>query len=217
MARAIWSGTISFGLVSIPVGLFSATEDHTVHFHQFQRGTSDRVRVQRVNERTGEEVEFADIVKGAEVGDGEYVVVEPDDLDAIAPGRSQALEISDFVELADIDPVYFQRTYWLAPTAEQHAKPYALLRQAMSEGGKAGVGTFVMRGKEYLAAIRADRAVLALAHAAFRRRDPGSRGRAGQRAVAADHGGPEGAADGTAADRLDDHRMEARAVQRHLP
>ncbi|WP_246394506.1 non-homologous end joining protein Ku [Pseudonocardia pini] len=174
MARAIWTGTISFGLVSIPVGLFSATEDHTVGFHQFERGTSDRVRIQRVNERTGEEVEYSDIVKGAEVGDGEYVIVEPDELDSIAPGRSQSLEISDFVDLADIDPVFFQRTYWLAPTAEAHAKPYALLRRAMADGGKAAVGTFVMRGKEYLAAVRSDGDVLALhtLHFADEVRDP---------------------------------------------
>ncbi|MCU1654521.1 MAG: repair protein, partial [Pseudonocardia sp.] len=85
MARAIWTGSITFGLVSIPVGLFSATEDHTVHFHQFQRDTSDRIRNQRVNERTGKEVEYADIVKGADVGDGEHVIVEPDELDSIAP------------------------------------------------------------------------------------------------------------------------------------
>jgi DNA end-binding protein Ku len=174
VARAIWTGSITFGLVSISVGLFSATDDHTVHFHQFQRGTSDRVRNQRVNERTGKEVEFADIVKGADVGDGEHVVVEPDELDAIAPGRSRSLEISDFVDLEEIDPIFFQRTYWLAPTAEQYAKPYALLRQAMADGNRAAIGTFVMRGKEYLVAIRADREVLALEtlHFADEIRDP---------------------------------------------
>ena len=142
--------------------MFSATEDHTIHFHQFQRGTSDRVRNKRVNERTGREVEFDDIVKGADVGDGEHVIVEPDELDSVAPGRSRSLEISEFVDLDEIDPIYFQRTYWLAPTGDEYARPYALLRQAMNATNRAAIGTFVMRGKEYLAAIRADGDVLAM-------------------------------------------------------
>jgi DNA end-binding protein Ku len=162
MARAIWTGSISFGLVSIPVGLFSATDDHTIHFHQFERGTSDRVRNKRVNERTGDEVDFADIVKGADVGGGEHVIVEPDELDAIAPGRSRDLDISDFVDLDEIDPIYFQKTYWLAPTAEQYSRPYALLLAAMTRTNRAAIGTFVMRGKQYLAAIRPHGKVLAL-------------------------------------------------------
>jgi DNA end-binding protein Ku len=162
MARAIWTGSISFGLVSIPVGLFSATDDHTVHFHQFERGTSDRVRNKRVNERTGDEVDFNDIVKGADMGGGEHVIVEPDELEAIAPGRSRDLAISDFVDLDEIDPLYFQKTYWLAPTAEQYSRPYALLLAAMTQTNRAAIGMFVMRGKQYLAAIRPDRNVLAL-------------------------------------------------------
>ncbi|MBW0104393.1 Ku protein, partial [Pseudonocardia sp. KRD291] len=162
MARAIWTGAITFGLVSIPVGVFAATEDHTVHFHQFQRGSSDRVRNQRVNERTGEQVEYGDIVKGADIGDGEHVVVDPDELDAIAPGRSQSLEISDFVDLDEIDPLYFQRTYWLAPTRDGDAGPYGLLLQAMTDTNRAAIGSFVMRNKQYLAAIRPDRDVLAM-------------------------------------------------------
>ncbi len=174
MARAIWTGSISFGLVSIPVGLFSATDDHTIHFHQFERGTSDRVRNKRVNERTGDEVDFADIVKGADVGDGEHVIVEPEELEAIAPGRSRDLEISDFVDLDEIDPLYFQKTYWLAPTAEQYSRPYALLLAAMTQTNRAAIGTFVMRGKQYLAAIRPDDNVLALEtlHFADEVRDP---------------------------------------------
>lgn len=162
MARAIWSGSINFGLVSIPVAMYSATEDHTVHFHQFQRGTADRIRYQRINERTGKEVDYADIVKGAEVGGGDYVIVEPEELDAIAPGRSRTLDITRFVDLNEIDPVYFQKTYWLAPTSEEYTRPYALLREAMARANRAGIATFVMRGKEYLAAIRADDGALAL-------------------------------------------------------
>jgi DNA end-binding protein Ku len=162
MARAIWTGAISFGLVSIPVGLFSATADHTVHFHQFERGTSDRIRYQRINERTGKEVEYSDIVKGKDIGGGEHVIVAPDELADIAPGRSRAIDISTFVDLDEIDPMFFQKTYWLAPTDEQYARPYALLREAMTRTNRAGIATFVMRGKEYLTALRADGDVLAL-------------------------------------------------------
>jgi DNA end-binding protein Ku len=162
MARAIWTGSISFGLVSIPVGLFTAVEDHTIHFHQFERGTSDRIRNRRVNERTGREVEYDDIVKGADIGGGEYVIVENDELDSVAPGRSRSLEITDFVRLDEIDPSYFQRTYWLAPSDERYSQPYALLLRAMMETHRAAIGTFVMRGKEYLVAIRPAGKVLAL-------------------------------------------------------
>ncbi|WP_369176042.1 non-homologous end joining protein Ku [Streptomyces mutabilis] len=174
MARAIWTGVITFGLVSVPVGLFTATEDHTVHFHQLQRGTSDRVRNRRVNERTGEEVATGDIVKGYEVGEGEYVVVEPDELDEIAPGRSRALEITDFVDLDRIAPVYFDRTYYVAPRGKEYLKVYGLLRTALAEAGKVGIATFVMRNRQYLTALRAEDEVLVLQtlHWADEVRDP---------------------------------------------
>src|SRR4051812_13005717 len=162
MARAIWSGAISFGLVSIPVELYSATQDHTVHFNQFQRGTSDRVRYKRVNERTGDEVEYGDIVKGREVGDGQFVLVEPAELDEIAPGRSRTIDINAFVDLDEIDPIFYQKTYWLAPAKKEFAKPYALLTKAMTDSNRAGIATFVMRGKQYLTAVRARNGVLAL-------------------------------------------------------
>ncbi|MFH8974432.1 Ku protein [Streptomyces sp. NPDC017890] len=174
MARAIWTGVITFGLVSVPVGLFSATQDHTVHFHQLQRGTSDRIRNRRVNQRTGEEVDPKDIVKGYEVGEGEYVVVEPEELEEIAPGRSRTLEITDFVELDGIAPVYFDRTYYVAPRGKEYLKVYELLRTALAEAGKAGVATFVMRNRQYLAALRAEDEVLVLQtlHWADEVRDP---------------------------------------------
>ncbi|MER6472686.1 Ku protein [Streptomyces collinus] len=176
MARAIWSGVITFGLVTVPVGLYTATEDHTVHFHQLQRGTSDRIRNRRVNERTGDEVGSGDIVKGFPVGEGEYVVVEPDELDEIAPGRSQTIDISDFVELEAIEPVYFDRTYYVAPRGKEYTKVYELLRAALAEGDKAGIATFVMRNKQYLTALRAEDKVLVLQtlHWADEVRDPGS-------------------------------------------
>jgi DNA end-binding protein Ku len=162
MARAIWTGYISFGLVSVPVGLYSATQEHEVDFHQFQRGTSDRIRYKRVNERTGREVDFDKIVKGHETSTGEYVMIEPEELDDIAPGRSRQLEISKFVDLAEIDPMHFQKSYYLAPSDQDNTSSYALLRDALGKTNRAGIASFVMRGKEYLAAIRADGQVLVL-------------------------------------------------------
>jgi len=162
MARSIWTGVITFGLVSVPVKLFSATHDHEVSFHQFQKDTSDRIRYQRVNERTGKEVDFDDIVKGADVGDGTYVMLDPDELESVAPGRSRSLEIHTFVEQADIDPIYYQKTYYLAPGSDETARTYALLRDAMADADRVAIGTLVMRGKEYLAAIRAHDALLVL-------------------------------------------------------
>jgi DNA end-binding protein Ku len=155
MARPIWTGVISFGLVSVPVKLYSATQEHEVSFHQFQKGTSDRIRYRRVNERTGKEVDYENIVKGADVGDGKYVMLDPDELDAVAPGRSRALEIHSFVDLDEVDPIFFQKSYYLAPGSEETRKTYVLLRDAMADANRAAIGTLVMRGKEYLAGIRA--------------------------------------------------------------
>jgi DNA end-binding protein Ku len=162
MARAIWSGYINFGLVSVPVGLYSATEEHEIDFHQFQKGTSDRIRYKRVNERTGREVPYEKIVKGHDVGGGEYVIVEPDELEDIAPGKSRSLEIDTFVDLDEIDPMHFQKSYYLAPSDSENASSYALLRDALAKTNRAGIAKFVMRGKEYLATIRADERVLVL-------------------------------------------------------
>ena len=162
MARAIWTGSLSFGLVNVPVGVYAATEDKTVHFNQLQRGTSDRIRNRRVNERTGEEVAISEIVKGFDLGGGRYVVVEPGELEAVEPGRSNTIEITDFVDLADIDPVFYKSAYYLAPKGKGSERAYALLRQAMAESGRVGIATFVMRGKQHLVAIRPDRQVLTL-------------------------------------------------------
>ncbi|HUN35108.1 MAG TPA: Ku protein [Trebonia sp.] len=162
MARAIWSGTLSFGLVTVPVELYSATEGHRPSFHQFAEGTTDRIRYQRVNERTGDEVGYSDIVKGADTGGGTYVLLEQDELDSVAPGQSRSLDIHTFVDLDEIDAIYFNKTYFLGPAGDAGAKPYALLRDAMGDSGKAAIASFVMRGKEYLAAVRADSGVLML-------------------------------------------------------
>jgi DNA end-binding protein Ku len=162
MARAIWSGVLTFGLVSVPVELYSATEAHGPVFHQFEKGTADRIRYQRVNERTTDEVEYSDIVKGAETGGRHYVMLDQEELDSVAPGRSRSMEIHTFVDLDDIDPIYFNKTYYLGPGGEETEKVYALLRAAMGDSDKAAIASFVMRGKEYLAAVRADGDLLAL-------------------------------------------------------
>jgi DNA end-binding protein Ku len=155
MARPIWTGSVAFGLVNVPVALYAATEDKTIHFNQFQAGTSDRIRYKRVNERTGREVKLDDIVRGHEVSKGHYVLVTDEELEAIDPGRSRTIDITDFADLAEIDPIYFQKAYYLAPRDEGAQRAYALLCRAMADTGKAGIATFVMHGKEYLAAIRA--------------------------------------------------------------
>ncbi|MFI7068056.1 Ku protein [Kribbella sp. NPDC050124] len=162
MARSIWSGYINFGLVSVPVGLYSATQEHEVDFHQFQEGTSDRIRYKRVNERTGREVDYDKIVKGHDVGGGEHVIVEREELEDIAPGKSRSLEISTFVDLDEIDPIYFQKSYYLGPSDKENKSSYALLRDALKKTNRAGIAKFVMRGKEYLATIRAQGKVLVL-------------------------------------------------------
>ncbi|MBC3839791.1 Ku protein [Streptacidiphilus sp. 4-A2] len=174
MARPIWTGALSFGLVTVPVSLYSATEDHTTHFRQIQRGTTDRVRIRRVNERTGEEVAFDDIVKGYDLGDHQYVVLEPGELDETAPGRSRVIAVSAFVDLGAIDPVYFSGSYYLAPRGEEFTQIYTLLLEALEESHRAAVAVLVMRGKEYLTAIRAAGDVLQLhtLHYADEVRDP---------------------------------------------
>jgi DNA end-binding protein Ku len=174
MARAIWTGSLSFGLVNVPVGLYSATEEHEIHFHQFQRGTSSRIRYKRVNEDTGDEVDYGDIVKGAEVGDGKFVIITPEELETVEPGRSRTIDISDFVDAADIDPIYYQKSYYLAPQDETADKAYALMVRAMETAERIGVATFVMRNKQYLAAIRPqdDILVLETMHFADEIRDP---------------------------------------------
>lgn len=145
---------MSFGLVSVPVKLFSATDERDIRFNQFERGTGDRVRIRRVAEGTDREVAFEDIDKGYEVAKGQYVIVTPDELESVEPGRSKSIEIEDFVDLADIDPVYFRSTYVVAPAREDAARPYALLQAAMERSGRAAIARFVMRSKQHLAVVR---------------------------------------------------------------
>jgi len=162
MARSIWSGFLSFGLVSVPIGLFPATADQTLHFNQLHKGTSHRIRYKKVDEVTGAEVPNSDIVSGYDLGGGEYVVVTREELKDVAPGKSETIEISDFVDLDQIDPVHFRQTYYLAPRGKGADRAYALLRQAMHETGKVGIATMILRDKEHLVAVRPGADVLIL-------------------------------------------------------
>jgi DNA end-binding protein Ku len=154
MARAIWSGSISFGLVSVPVKAFSAVRDHSVHFNQLEKKTGARINYKKVSDKTGKEVAGGEIESGYEIASGKYVVVEDEELEKLKPRTSRTIDISDFVDLHQIDPIYYERTYWLGPDGEAAERPYRLLLAAMEDEGKAGIGTVVMRKKQYLAAIR---------------------------------------------------------------
>jgi DNA end-binding protein Ku len=162
MPRTIWKGALNFGLVNVPVGLYTATQDKAIHFNQFEEGTSDRIRYKKVNERTGAEVPPAKIVKGFDLGGGEYVLLTEDEIDSAEPEKSKLIEITDFVDLDQIDPVFYRSTYYLAPEGEAANKAYALLRQVMRKANKVAIGTVVMRNKEYPVAIRPDDEVLKL-------------------------------------------------------
>jgi DNA end-binding protein Ku len=154
VARPIWSGTITFGLVNIPVKAYPAVRDHDVHFHQLQKRTGSRIRHRKVAEKSGKEVEPADIEMGFEVSKGRYVTFDKEELDELRPESTRAIEVSDFVALDEIDPIFYERTYWLVPADEPAKKGYQLLRAAMEERERVGIGTVVMRNKQYLAAIR---------------------------------------------------------------
>jgi DNA end-binding protein Ku len=153
MARAIWTGAISFGLVNVPVKLFSATSPKTVRFHQLSNKTGARIRQKRVDSTTGDEVNFEDIVKGYELSPDRYVLIEPEELDALDPKATKTIDIEEFVDITEIDPIYYDHSYYLAPTAGG-AKAYRLLLEAMRESGKVGIGRVVLRSKQQLCALR---------------------------------------------------------------
>jgi DNA end-binding protein Ku len=150
---AVWTGNISFGLVTVPVKLTPATKSRDVSFNQLEAGTGSRVRNRRVSEQSGEEITPDKIVKGYEIEKGRYVIVEKTELDALAPKASHTIDIEDFVDLADIDPIFFDTPYYVM-VDEKAAKPYKLLVDAMTELGKVAVGRVVLRAKERLVAIR---------------------------------------------------------------
>jgi DNA end-binding protein Ku len=153
MARAIWTGAISFGLVTVPVKLYSAVNRKAVRFHQLSGKTGARVAQKRVDPQSEQEVPYEDIVKGYELAPDRYVVVKPEELDALQPEKTRTIDIEDFVELAQIDPIFYDHPYYLAP-GPGGAKPYRLLMEAMNETGKVAIARVVIRNKEALVAIR---------------------------------------------------------------
>jgi len=165
MARPVWSGTISFGLVAIPVKLFHAVRRQSVSFNQLDDRDMARIRYRKVNAESGEEVGDDHIVKGYEISKGRYVLVDPDELEPFMPVASKSVDLEEFVDLADIDPVYFDTAYHLAPDGPP--KPYVLLAQAMEASGKVAIGRFVMRNKQYTAAIRAEDGRLVMSTLAY--------------------------------------------------
>jgi DNA end-binding protein Ku len=166
VARPIWSGAISFGLVNVPVKLYSAVSRKTVRFHQLHEKTGGRIRQKRVDSQTDEEVPYEDIVKGYEIGDDRYVVVTPEELESLDPEKTRTIDIIDFVDLDEIDPIFYDHPYYLAPAAGAE-KPYNLLREAMERAGKVAIAKVVIRSKESLVAIRASGPLLTMSTMLF--------------------------------------------------
>jgi DNA end-binding protein Ku len=149
----MWSGAISFGLVNVPVKLFTAVRKKDVRFHQLHEKDGGRVRQKRVCSVDGEEVPYEEIAKGYELGEGQYVMIDPDELDTLDPEATHTIDITDFVELEKIDPLFYDSNYYLVPD-ERGGKPYRLLLEAMRDAGRVGIATVVMRTKQYLVAVR---------------------------------------------------------------
>ena len=165
MARPVWSGTISFGLVAIPIKLFHAVRKQNVSFNQLDERNMARIRYRKVNGLTGDEVSDEHIVKGYEVSKDSYVVVNPAELEPFMPVATKSIDLEEFVELDEIDPVYFDTAYHVAP--DTNPKPYVLLARAMEASGKVAIGRFVMRNKQYTAAIRAEDGRLVMSSLAY--------------------------------------------------
>jgi len=161
MARAIWSGAISFGLVNIPVKLYSAVSKKTVRLHQLDSKDNTRIQQKRVNPSTGDEVPYEQLVKGYELSPDRYVIVTPDELDSIQPKKTRTIDIEDFVEIDQIDPIYYDHPYYLAPGTGA-AKPYKLLLEALKDAERVAIARVVIRSKEQLVAIRPRDGVLTM-------------------------------------------------------
>src|SRR5258708_5034038 len=161
MPRPIWSGAISFGLVNVPVKLFSAVSQQDVRFHQLHQTDGARIKQKRVCALDGVEVPYEEIVKGYEVGPDRYVVIEPAELDALDPKATQTIDIEEFVDLDQIDPIFYEHPYYLVPD-KRAEKAYTLLNESMLRANKVAIARFVMRTKQYLAALRPSGPVLVL-------------------------------------------------------
>jgi DNA end-binding protein Ku len=154
MARPVWSGSLSFGLVNVPVKAYTAVRDHDVHFNQLDKRSGARIRNRKVSEKSGREVDADQIQMGYEIRKGRYVTFDKDELDDLRPASTRVVEITDFVDLDDVDPIYYDRTYWLGPADDDAKQAYHLLLHAMEERQRVAIGTVVMRNKQYLSAIR---------------------------------------------------------------
>lgn len=183
MPRPMWTGSLSFGLVNVPVQVVGATRDMDVRFHQVRHaedgGTPERIELRRVAE-DGEEVPWSKIAKGWELEDGRMLVLTQKDLDAAAPAKTKTIDIEQFVPLEDIDPIMFDHPYWLLPAGEGEgaARAYSLLLEVMKEAGQVGIGRIVMRAKEQLVALREQDGLLSLTTMKFAEdlRDPADTG-----------------------------------------
>ena len=153
MPRPIWSGAISFGLVNVPIKLFSAVNRKSVHFNQIDSRSGSRIKYQKVSAADGSEVPGEAIVKGYELPSGQYVLIDDAELSGLDPEASRTIDIEEFVDLDEIDPIFYDNAYYVAPD-KATTKPYALLARAMEETGKVGIARFVMRSKQYLCAVR---------------------------------------------------------------
>ncbi len=167
MARPVWTGSISFGLVRVPVKAYTAVRDHDVHFHQLDKKSGSRIRNRKVSEKSGREVDADEIQLGFEVSKGKYVTFDKDEVKDLKPESTKTIEVTDFVALEDVDPIYYERTYWLGPGGDDAKQAYQLLLAAMEQRGRVGIGTVVMRNKQYLAAIRPLDGVLAMSTMRF--------------------------------------------------
>ena len=161
MPRAIWTGAISFGLVTVPVKLYAAVQSKTVKFNQLDGEDHSRIAMKRTNAQTGEEVPYERIVKGFEISPDRYVMIEPGELESLDPKKTKTIDIEGFVELDQVDPIYFDHPYYLVP-GTGGAKPYRLLVDAMAETGRVGIAKVVIRSKQQLVALRPMGDVLAM-------------------------------------------------------
>ena len=158
--RSIWNGTITFGLVNVPVKLYTATESKTVSFREVHARDGAKIEHRRICPKEDKEVSYDDIVKGYEVSSGKYVVLDKEEVKAAAGDRGKVVHVEEFVDAADIDPVFFEKTYYVG--SRDDADPYRLLHEALKRSGRAGVGRFTFHDREYLVALRALEDVLAL-------------------------------------------------------
>ena len=216
MARAIWSGSISFGLLNVPVKLYSAVARRGISLREIRESDGARIRHRRVAEGTDEEVPYEKIQKAFEITSGNYVPISKDEMAALAPEKTRAIEVQDFVDLDEIDPIYFDSPYYLGP-AEGAEKAYSLLASAMERSGKVAIARFVFRNKEHLAALRADNGVLTLTTMRFADEVVPPDELDDVLPDEAAEGREERGRDGGAADRLADQRLRPERLPRRVP